>query len=266
MVVAFIVITLLNKRREKRHINSYLVKNLFKETNILDFFDQNLTSKALGDDLDFIGLNITKKAYTTIKSYVSVLIPAIYILISFATMPHVNILHLSLYAIAIFLTLFIVTDIAIKFIAQLTQLNLRFEFIGFLGAWARNIELGANVIASLEKSTEIVKGTLQRQVIQLVSDIHASTPVDKAIIKFGQACRDKEIKDFCQSMAIDIKDGADITKYIVDTNKRIQNDKANIINANTKTWHVILSSLTGIIIFFSFATYLMLYTIQSLTQ
>lgn len=240
-----------------------MVKNLFKKRNILDVFDKSITSKAIGEDLEFIGLNISKKTYSTIKIYISLLAPLIYMLISIVTIEDKNYLLLALYSLTIFLIIFIFTDFIIRVIVKFTQLRVRFEFVNFLGAWSRNIELGANFISSLEKSSELVQGTLKKLINDLIKDIHASTPLNVAIAKFGQACRDKELIDFCQSMASDIKDGADVTKYIIDTNKRIQNDKVNIINANTNNWQMVLSTLTGIIIFFSFAVYLMLHAIQA---
>lgn len=259
------IILRLFTRKRRKNINSYLVKNLFKEADIIDFFDRNITAKTLGDDLDYIGFKISKKAYSTIKLYLALIVPIIYILISVLTLNKVNYLFLGLYSFIIFVMLFTVPDMFVKIAVKFTMLNIRFEFINFLGAWSRNIQLGSNFIASLEKSANLINGALKQQVIYLISDIKASTPIDVAIRKFGQSCRDKEIIGFCDSMANDLRDGADITNYVIDVNKRIQNDKAQLINTNTKTWKVVLSILTGIIIFFSFAVYLMLYVTQKLS-
>lgn len=255
--------TVLGKRKEKRYKNSYLVKNLFRESYFIDRIDKLFTNKKIMSDMEYIGLNITTKQYTIIKIYLSLILSASYMLLGFVVDGYISLIT-SLITALILVVVLLGTGLGVKACVAISKANIRYEFVNFLGTWSRNIELGSNLISSLEKSCNLVKGSLYIHADYLMKDIKASQPVHVAIKRFGVSCRDSKIIEFCNTMESDIRDGVDITQYIVDTNRRIQNDKATLIENNTEAWTIVLSGLVGTLIFFSFAIYLMLFTLNSL--
>ncbi len=264
LVVSVSAVLIIYQKREKRFNNSALVINLFKERNITQFIDQTMNAKRIGDDLEFVGLNLSRQSYTIIKLYCSICIPLVYFAISISIIEKINHLSLVGYSLAMFIIIFSIPDMCISGFAKLIQNEMRFEFINFLGGWARNLQLGGNFISSISKAGEITRGPLRIQIKKMLDNINASTPIETALVSFGQGCRDREIQEFCNSMALDIREGADMTNYIIETSKRIQSEKANIINANTQKWMVALSTLTGFLIFASFSIYLMLEVLNNL--